>query len=218
MDATYKDFIKNGEIIYTGRADSLKAFPGKNRIKLTWFLVSDPKITKNVVYWNDKADSLVLSVVKTANTDTIEVIIPNLAEKTYTFQVYTYDDFGHSSIKAEVIGAVYGDNYANTLLNRPLNTSIYNTTTKNLAITWYGVSAQAIILEMSYTNNAGATQTVTDIPVIDPAYPNRAWTLAPVSNLPNFKKGTSYSYRTGYKPTSLCIDTFYTAWTPVLVP
>ena len=35
MDATYTDFIKDGPIVYIGKADSLKAFSGKNRIKLT---------------------------------------------------------------------------------------------------------------------------------------------------------------------------------------
>ena len=218
MDATYKDFIKTGEIIYTGRVDSLKSFSGKNRIKLTWLLVSDPKITKNVVYWNNKADSLVLNVIKTANTDTITTIIDSLAEMTYTFQVYTYDNFGHSSVKAEVIGTAYGDLFANTIYNRPLNTAIYNTTTKNLAITWYGVSPQAVILEMSYTDNAGVTKTVTELPVLDINYLNRPKAFAPISNLPNFKKGTSFQYRTGYKPSPLSIDTFYSSWTSLLVP
>jgi len=218
MDATYKDFIKTGEIVYTGRVDSLKAFPGRNRMKLSWLLVSDPKITKNVVYWNDKADSLVMDVVKTTNTDTITAIIANLPEHTFTFQVYTYDNAGHKSIRSEIIGSVYGDNYANSLVNRPISSSVYNVTTKNLAITWVGVSEKAVIMETTFTDNAGVIQKVTEIPVFDPNYPNRPNAFKPISNLPNFKKGTSYQYRTGYKPTSLCIDTFYTTWTTVLVP
>lgn len=218
MDATYIDFIKSGEIVYTGKVDSLKAFPGKNRMKLTWLLVSDPKITKNAVYWNDRADSLVIDVIKTADTDSIKVIIENLTEKTYTFDVYTYDDFGHSSVKASVLGTVYGDIYANTLYNRPLNTAVYNATTKNTLLTWFGVSAQAVSVEINYTDNAGTNQIVTNLPVLDPQYPNRPKALAPTTNLPNYKKGTSFQFRTGYKPTPLCLDTFYTSWNTFLVP
>lgn len=218
MNDTYKEFIKTGEIVYTGKVDSLKAFPGKNRIKLFWLLVSDPKISKNVIYWNDKADSVVLNVVKTANTDTIIAIINTLPEQTFTFQVYTYDNFGHSSVKSEVIGRSYGDNYNNSLYNRPLSTAIYNTVTKNTAITWFGVSAQAVILEMTYTDNSDVIQTVTEIPILDNNFPDRPKTFTPITNLPNFKKGTSFKYRTGYKPTPLCIDTFYTSWTTLLVP
>ncbi|MDP4239757.1 MAG: DUF4998 domain-containing protein [Bacteroidota bacterium] len=219
MEDTYESFIKNGATIYTARVDSLKAIPGRNRIKLTWLLVSDPKITKNVVYWNDKADSVVLNVTKTAHTDTITTIIPNLADQTYTFQVYTYDNYGHHSVKAEIIGTVYGDLYANTILNRPLNTTVLNTTTNNLAITWWGVSSQAVALDMKYTDISGASKTVTDVPIQDPNINSRVWVVLPaVSNLPNFKKGSSFSYRTGYKPVPTSIDTFYTDWTTVTVP
>src|SRR5690554_72263 len=126
MDETYKDFIKDGEIIFTGKVDSLTALPGKNKVKLQWLLVSDPKITKNVVYWNNFKDSISFDVQKTAGTDTITSIIDNLTEGVYTFSVFTRDNFGNSSVKADVIGVVYGDNYANTLSNRPLSTAYYD--------------------------------------------------------------------------------------------
>lgn len=215
MDETYKDFIKDGEIIYTGKVDSLTALPGKNRVQLKWYLVSDPKITKNVVYWNNKKDSLVMDVQKTANTDTIVSFIDNLNEGVYTFSVFTHDNFGHSSVKAEVIGVSYGDNYANTLSNRPLSSALLDVTTtsptyKSAILKWFGVSAQAVIMEIIYTDNTNALKTVTLVPVIDPNYPNRAKALPVITYLPNYKKGASFSYRTGFKPVDNCIDYFYT--------
>lgn len=218
MDNTYKDFIKNGEIIYPGRVDSLKAFSGKNRIQLKWLLVADPKITKNVVYWNYKKDSLVIDIVKTANIDTISIIIPNLLEQTYTFEVYTYDKTGHSSVKAQVIGTVYGDNYSNTIYNRPISTVVYTAATKITTISWSGVNSQATVLEITYTDNAGVTQAITEYPILDISFPDHPKAFAPITNLPNFKKGTSFQYRTTYKPTPLCLDAFYSMWTSVLVP
>lgn len=219
MDDTYKDFIKNGEIIYPGRVDTLKAFSGKNQIRLTWNLVSDPKVVKNVVYWNNKADSLVKAVTKTAKVDTITVNITNLLEQTYTFQVYSYDAAGHSSVKAEVIGTVYGANYQKTLSNRSLVLApVYSTTTKNLAITWNGVSTQAVSIDMRYVTNANDSVTISDIAVWDKNL-NHLPVLPAISNLPNFKKGTAFKFKTYYKPTLTCIDTFVTGWSaPVLVP
>lgn len=219
MDETYRDFIKNGEIIYTGKVDSLKAWPGKNRMQLTWLLVSDPKITRNVVYWNDKTDSLSVNVVKTDNVDLITVMIDNLPERVYTFDVYAYDNAGHSSVKAQVIGTVYGTNYSNTLYNRSVSSNVYSTTTGNTTINWFGVSAQAIVMNINYQDVSDVSHIVTDIPVKDPNYPNRAKALAAFTVLPNYKRGTTYTYRTGYLPIATCIDTFYTAWSePVLVP
>ncbi|HET9571683.1 MAG TPA: DUF4998 domain-containing protein [Bacteroidales bacterium] len=219
MDETYRDFIKNGEIIYTGKVDSLKAFPGKNRMKLTWQLVSDPKITKNVVYWNDFKDSLSIDVVKTDSVDRISVVIDSLDEKVYTFVVYSYDAAGHSSVKSSVIGTVYGNNYTSTLYNRSISSNAFNTAKDTLTIKWFGVSAQAVVMNINYTDVTNALRSVTDVPVKDPNFPNRAKALADKTFLPKYKQGTSFTYRTGYMPNSDCIDTVYTNWsTPILVP
>ena len=32
MDATYKEFIEEGPIVYIGKVDSLKAYAGRNRV------------------------------------------------------------------------------------------------------------------------------------------------------------------------------------------
>src|SRR5215208_5798550 len=85
MDDTYKDFIKNGEIIYTGRVDSVQAYAGKNRIGLSMLLVSDPKITKVKVFWNNGRDSAVQNVVRTIGVDTVRFLLTNLTEGTYSF-------------------------------------------------------------------------------------------------------------------------------------
>ncbi|HVK49771.1 MAG TPA: DUF4998 domain-containing protein, partial [Pseudobacter sp.] len=65
MDEEYKDFTKGGEIIYTGKVDSLKIFPGKNRFKLSWALVSDQRISKCRVFWNEGEDSITVPVQRT---------------------------------------------------------------------------------------------------------------------------------------------------------
>jgi hypothetical protein len=46
MDDTYDDFIKDGEIVYVGRVDSARAYPGNNRMDLSMLLTADPRISK----------------------------------------------------------------------------------------------------------------------------------------------------------------------------
>src|SRR6266699_1325579 len=81
---SYKDFTGNGEIYYPGKADSLKIYPGRNRIMLTWLLVSDPKITKTTLYWHNKADSVVIPIQRSAGVDTIKKMLSPMPEGTYT--------------------------------------------------------------------------------------------------------------------------------------
>ncbi len=212
----YKDFLKGGEKIYTGRADALTSYGGNGRVLLTWLLVSDPKITKCKVFWNNKADSSVLAVQKTANTDTIRLAINNLPEGAYTFQVYNYDNAGHSSIKSEVIGTVYGDTYAASISNRPINNATYSSTTKAATMNWFGVSPQAVRVEITYKDaTTGNDVTLVDVPVINPARPSDPPAFINTTKLPNYKAGTPVKYRTGYKPEATAIDIFYTGYSTV---
>src|SRR5689334_9815190 len=94
MDATYDDFIRDGEIVYTAKVDSAKAYPGNNRMGLSMLLIADPRISKVKVFWevSGRADSTEKPVQRTAGIDTVWFSFPNLAEGTYTFNIYTYDN------------------------------------------------------------------------------------------------------------------------------
>ncbi|HVI47498.1 MAG TPA: DUF4998 domain-containing protein [Chitinophaga sp.] len=210
MNDTYKGFLQGGEILYTGKVDSLKAFPGKNRTLLTWLLVSDPKITKCRVFWNRKADSTEITVRRSPVTDTIKVMLDNLKENTYTFQVYTYDNMGHSSVKEEVIGNVYGEVYLSTLSNRPLKTARYDAAKKEAALQWYGVNNQVVSVEISYTTSAGTTKQLIQVADSIPANPLDPLEFRTTLKLPDYKPGIPFQYRTAYKPVKAAIDTFYT--------
>lgn len=204
MEDTYNEFTRNGEIVYTGRADSLRLAPGRNRIGLSWLLLSDPRITRCKVFWNDGADSVTIPVQRTAGVDTVRIMLANMAEKTYTFDIYTYDDLGHSSVKVDTIGIVYGDNYAGSLFNRPLKTIAFSADTARLE--WSGASAQCVGSQIRYADTGGVMRS--------------AWvaSIDKATKLPALKKGLSFEYRTLYLPVKAAIDTFYTAWESRLVP
>ncbi|WP_212006468.1 DUF4998 domain-containing protein [Chitinophaga sp. HK235] len=212
MDDTYKQFLEGGEIIYTGRVDSLKVFPGKNRVLLSWYLVSDPKITKCRVFWNQRTDSAEVAVKRTGGVDTVKLLLDKLPENIYTFQVYTYDNAGHSSVKEEAIGNVYGDAYTATLSNRPVRSAKYDATKKETTIWWFGVNNQVVKVEVVYTNTAGVQTTLTQMADSVPALPRDPMEFRASLKLPGYQAGTPFKYRTAYKPVKIAIDTFYTAY------
>src|SRR5688500_13101275 len=90
MHDTYDDFIKDGQVVYTERVDSAKAYPGNNRMGLSMLLISDPRISTVKVYWNicGQQDSTEKAVQRTAGVDTVWFSYPKLAEGTYTFNIY----------------------------------------------------------------------------------------------------------------------------------
>lgn len=198
MEDTYKEFVQNGEIIYTGRVDSAKAYPGNNRIALTMLLLSDPKISKVKVFWNNKSDSAVKDIVRSNGVDTVRFMLTNMPEGTYAFEIYTYDNQGHSSIKTDAIGIVYGQNYINSLFNRPLKSMTYAVSKATLK--WYGPSAQTVGQQINYTDSFNVARSVF-VPKADT-----------MTVLTNFKKAATFQYRTLYLPDDNAIDTFYSAY------
>jgi hypothetical protein len=202
MDSTYDDFIKNGEIVYTAKVDSVTAYPGNNRMALSMLLISDPRISKVKVFWDagGGADSAEKAVQRTANVDTVRFSFSKLAEGTYTFNVYSYDNAGHRSVKTDVIGTVYGERYTAQLVNRTIKSGTYDDIAKTATIKWFGVGADVIGQEIIYTDNLGVVRT---------QYAKHESLADSVSVLPAYKKGNSFQFRTLYKPAANAIDTFY---------
>lgn len=194
MDSTYRHYIEGGEIIYVGKADSVQVSPGKNRIQL-WLLVSDPKISKAVVYWDNKANSQAVEIVRRQQVDTVDVILDNVSEGYHTFEIYTFDNLGNSSIKVDVSAEVYGENYTGSLLNRTINRIEY--INGDIIIHWQSAGQRAIGTQLNYTDVADKEHVIW----IDSA--------SAESILPSFKPNSSIRYHTAYIPMENAIDTFY---------
>lgn len=215
MDSSYAEFLEGGEKVYSGRPDSLVALSGNGRVKLYWDLIADPKIVKCKVFWNNKNDSLEVPVEGLVGRKRFEVIIPNLAEGTYTFEAYSYDDKGNRSIKIETIGNVYGETFSSSIGNRPLDSAVYVLEPKKLAVTWFGANAQVAVIDLVYTNLANVEKTIKIKKVPNPLNPNRAKIWMVTDSIADYKKGTSFKYRTGYLPEVSSVDTFFTAYAVV---
>jgi hypothetical protein len=211
MDDTYDDFIKDGEVVYTARVDSARSYPGNNRMDLSMLLTADPRISKVKVYWDagGQGDSTEKAVQRTAGVDTVRFSFNKLAEGTYTFYIYTYDNAGHRSIKTDVIGTVYGEKYIAQLVNRAIKSGAYNDITNTATIKWFGVGTDVIGEEIIYTDLQG---------VVRKRLYKHEGIADSLTILPDYKKGNSFQFRTLYKPASNAIDTFYSNYENRQVP
>ncbi|WP_184542990.1 DUF4998 domain-containing protein [Mucilaginibacter sp. FT3.2] len=200
----YNKFYNGHEITYTGAVGAAIVQPGNLEIGLKWKASSDPSIVKYVVYYNNGADSQIVSV--TGKPDSIKTVIKGLAEYTYSFTIYSYDVKGNKSIPTEVNNAkVYGPYYIATLLNRAYNAVTPYTVSTNGYVTLNFITPDTINVgtTIKYTNRNG--QSVVKVLNAD----------STSITLKDFKSGTDVTYNSGYIPQRTAIDTFYAPKTDV---
>src|SRR5690606_24484971 len=93
-DATYSQYIKDGAIVYPTKIKGIEAWSGMNRMSLRWPRITDPNIVMAKIFWNNNADSISVDINIDNQADTMEVMLNNLREGLYTFDIFTYDDAG----------------------------------------------------------------------------------------------------------------------------
>ncbi|SHE42227.1 DUF4998 domain-containing protein [Pedobacter caeni] len=199
MDSTYRQFVIPGGKYYPGRANGARFQPGNKRGRIYWLRNADPKTIKAKIFWNNYADSVEIPISN--EQDTISYMFRNLPESFYTFIIKTYDKSGNSSVPVEVPGAIYGDNYRERLLPRPLKGALLRTTNK-LFTKWEAadIASGAYATEIEYTNNDGQLKS------------KRVRVNIDEFNVDDYKVGTQFRYRTLFLPDTTGIDFFYTPY------
>lgn len=199
-----KAAITNEEsLVKVEKVTLLTAFPGKNRVKLSWKISPDAGITKCRVYWNTELKSVDVAV-SSGKTD-MEVIVNNLVENNYVFSVSAYNAAGNSSEKVSVSEHSYGDIYESSLKNRTLKSVAINENALTAMISWDSAEPGLVRSEVKYTDAFATEHLVKVLPA------------AENTTLENFEAGRKFEYRTLYLPDALAIDTFYTAFNEVTV-
>lgn len=194
----HQDYIETGEIIYSPKTDSVAFIAGKERILFRFWLYNSPNVKSVNLYWNNDLDSLVVPVTPTTGRDSMDVILPNMAEKSYTFHVHTIDKYGHPSLTVTDFGTSYGEFFQNSLANRRIrNVSI---TDEGGIISWFSAAENLTSNEIRYTKRDGTTAVVRM-----PAGENSVV-------CPEAKTSSSFEYRSLYIPEEEAIDTFAVAW------
>lgn len=199
----YRKYTADGETVYSGKIDSVKIYSGRLRVRLVGLLPADPKIVKSKIWWNDNRDSIEFPIAKGVGPEVFDKTF-SVDEGVKNFKIQTFDALGNPSVLVTATGVVFGPKYEAGLLNRPVASSELFSN-GNTIMNWENFDttsgAKATIAEYTDVNNV--KQTV----------------LTPVSQttttLPNFKSGTTITYKTLYLPNALVIDSFYSV--PVTV-
>lgn len=196
----FKKYISEGEILYTGKMDSVKIYSGKERVKLYGLLRSDPKLSKVVVSWDNGADSAVYNYTKQfAAVDTFIRTFP-VGEGVKSFRILTYDANGNKSVDVYAVGTSYGDNFRKRMSDRPVTAVSYSELGTNINWDMMDMSAGPQYTELEYTEDGDTKR------VLTPMSENTTM-LEGINVVPPLK------YRTIFKPDSTSIDTFSTAFT-----
>src|SRR5690606_3791113 len=88
----HEEYVKDGEIIYAPKADSIQFIAGKGRVQFAFWLKNAPNVKSIDLYWNSMSDSLITPVSPTTGLDSFYVVVPDLPEGAYTFEVKTRDN------------------------------------------------------------------------------------------------------------------------------
>lgn len=200
----YTRLLNGKEVVYSGKADSVVVHSGRNRIAISWFLLSDPKITKTVIYWNNSKDSLVVPITRTAGVDSISVIIPNLKIGVYNFVIYTYDKVNNRSVPVYATGRVFGSDYEKSLINRSVNSAYRWTNEVPMFIAWGKLDNNnvAVGAKIMYKDSNGKPYTEA---VSFKSSSDTSMLILPK----NVNPGAVVEFITMIKPDKLALDTFY---------
>ena len=214
IDENYKNYLEEGAIRYTTKADSIDVFAGYNRVQLSPYVTNAFSINEFVVSWNDGKDSQSFPFTKSGNgnIDNPALIIPNLEEKTYSFILYSKDDAGNESLKRNVFATSYGDTFIENLVVR---TAIsYNFDGTDGFISWLASDDLERGSEVKYLDQGGS-EIIIEVPQ------GEASTI-----LSNLDVNQTVSIRSLYVPTAYntkkdfetSIDKFPSAWVSLNIP
>jgi hypothetical protein len=207
MDETYSEFWDEGVITYPAKADSVRTYPGDNRIILSWQLRGDPSITRTKIYWNNRTDSLDTPVTLTgALVEKIDVSLSNLPEASYAFDIYMFDGKGNRSIPVSTVGKVYGENYRKTLLARYVTNAEYSA--GEMTITWGNrVDATSVGTKIIYHSTDGTQRSIFETPDA----------VSTVISDFDYEVGNTFTVISAYLPVAEAVDTFYSAPATIIV-
>jgi len=199
MNDKHKTWLENGEIVYIGKVDSLKAFAGDERILFRYW-ISDPRVKKLNISWSLGKESLEIPVPAHLPAEHLELYIgkneKSIVEGIHTFNWVTWDQHGNKSIVFETTTNVYGQRYQSRLTNRSVINA--NAAGTDVTVTWGGkLDDEEVELILDYT-------TTSDVQVTMRYTSDEATSVL----LPNVKLTAPIMYRTLYIPEPTAIDTF----------
>lgn len=168
---TFEKFQENGEINYVGKIDSLKVHEGLHKIQFEGFLYYAETATDVIIKWDDQ--QYTQSLEGYGKTDVLEILLEDLEEDLYVFNVYTVDKNNNRSIVTTLQANVYGDKFI--AAQNPVLYTYTSNGTGGFTLMWNEIPTLMQVL-LEYTNHDGDKRTV-----VVPALPCRQ--RLPIFNL-----------------------------------
>jgi len=186
-------YLKDGEIIYLGRFDSIKVISGIERAEFVYWL-SDPKGKNVEVNWNLGTKTRRFPVHLTTPNNPGKFVIEPLEEGTTSFDIIVYDaNFQKRSILQNLTAPVFGSTYFESLNNRTLLSFQYNREYPQTSLVMRWVASVYPLnfgTEITYTTTAGVHVDTIARPGVN--FDNR-------TVLQNVVEGSDFSYRVLYR-------------------
>ncbi|WP_423129889.1 DUF4998 domain-containing protein [Gaoshiqia sp. Z1-71] len=199
MMDVHKEYIEGGEIVYAPKPDSIAFHSGKGRILFRYWLYNSPNVASVDICWNNGANSMIIPVTPGTGLDSSDVLLENLPEKSYTFDVRTTDKYGNTSLVVTNFGTSYGDSYASTLFQRKIKS--VSAVENGYSIQWYSAAESLVETQVRYETDNDTK--IVRVPAGDD-----------IVICPDAKGGSFFDYRSLYIPEEGAIDTFILEWTP----
>lgn len=185
---THEKYLKMGEEVYIGSADSLQANGGFNRIELKWKLNTDPRIDKCVITWNGCEQPVEMKLEPTG--DFVSKIL-DMPEGKYIFSLVIKSETDKESLLKTISGESYGERYQTRLPQRGINS--ISATLAGATINW-APEEGCIGVSLSYTNNKGTKKTI------------KIGADDETTLIPDFVPGSAFTLSTLFKPELNAID------------
>ena len=186
---THEKYLKMAEETYIGKADSLKANGGFNRVELKWLLNVDPKISKCIITWNGCVNPVEVAV---NNPGGLMSKIIDIPEGKYIFRIVVASESGKESLPMTVSGESYGAEYQSRLPQRGI--ASIQALPEGVTINWLSEEG-CIGVNLNYTNKDGVAKTV----FVEGD--------APSTLIEDFALGSEFTMTSLFKPEKDAIDT-----------
>ena len=162
MTDLHDPYLKDGEIIYTGKVDSAMVFGDELQATLRYY-TSDPKAKNLMVYWNFGASSRQFAIPEKNAGDPVDVVIDNLEDGFVSFDLYTLNEkMQNKSVPYQVNGYIYRDMSKDTWRNRPLAQSslVFEGDEVFIRIEWGQPRDTEIGVKLDYTDADGVSRSM----------------------------------------------------------
>ena len=186
---TFKDFQGDGEIVYAGKVDSIKVHEGLHRIQFEGLLYYAAGAKEVVIEWDDQRYTH--SLEGYSKTDKLEILLEDMEEDLYVFDIYTLDQEGNRSIVTTIQADVYGDRFI--AAQNPVAYTYVPTVENCFMLTWSEVP-ELMEVRLEYTDVEGTQREI----VVEP------FTMQ--TEVANIRSGTSLKITTWIKPNEEALE------------